>query len=109
MKSIIIIVLILSSILGFSQNSFPSGTYSSDLGDIIIRNDSVISKGKSYYVFYYSSDENLTNGLTTVSYSSEDRRSKLVVVFKSGTPRHLMFDYKNYSEETFDVLFLKNK
>jgi len=106
MKLIIILALMLSPFFAKAQYGFPGGTYTSDLGDIIIRNDSVISKEVSYYVFYYRSAENVPSGVTTVSYSSEDRRSKLTVSFKSGTPRHLMFNYKNYSEETFNVAFI---
>lgn len=88
MKLIIILALILTPILGFSQNGFPSGTYTSELGDIIIRNDSVISKDMKYYVFYYKNSENMLSGVTTITYENEDRRSKLTVIFKSGTPRY---------------------
>ena len=92
--------------LGNSQNSFQKGTYISKLGDIVIRNDSVISKDISYYIYYYKSNENMLSGVTTVSYSSEDRIKVLTVAFKSGTPRHLMFNYKNYYEEAFNIAFI---
>jgi len=109
MKLIIIIALILTPIFGFSQNGFPEGTYSSKIGDIIIRNDSVISEGVSYFAYYYSSDENFVNGVTTVVYLSEDKDKELKVVFKSGTPRHLAFNYRDYSEESFNVAFISGE
>lgn len=104
MKLLIILTLILSSFFVEAQNSFSQGKYVSDLGDIIIRNDSVISKDISYYVFYFTSREE--NELTTVFYESENRKQRLTVVYKEGIARHLMFDYKNYSEETFKVSFI---
>lgn len=109
MKLLIALMLVLTSIIGYSQNSFPGGIYISELGDIIIRNDSVISEGVSYYVFYFISDESVMDGLTVVSYVSEDKMQKLEVVFKSGTPRHLMFNYKNYFEESFNVAFISGE
>ena len=99
-------MLLLTPVIGYSQGDFTEGTYVSKLGDIIIRNDSVISEGVNYYVFNYSVSENSMHGLTTVTYTSENRRQQLKVVFKSGTPRHLTFNYKNYSEETFNVAFI---
>ena len=104
-KTITIISLILAPFFAKAQSSFPQGKYVSNLGEIIIRNDSVISKDISYYVYYFSSQEE--NDLTIVSYESEKRREKLTVVYKNNLPRHLMLNYKNYSEETFNIAFLK--
>jgi len=106
MKLVIILALILSPIVGYSQNGFPEGTYTSELGDIVIRNDSVIAEGVSYYAFYYRNSENMINGLTTISYTSKNKRQELKIVFKSGTPRYLSFNYKNYSEEAFNIAFI---
>lgn len=106
MKFIAIIAMLLSPLFSKAQKGFPQGKYISDLGDIIIRNDSVITKDVSYYVFHYKSNVNYISELTTITYASENEKQVLTVVYKKGLPRHLIFTYKNHYEDSFNVAFI---
>lgn len=101
-------MLFLLPCIAFSQTGIENGTYISDLGDIIIRNDSVISKQATYYVYFYSNKHNQLKPYIIRSYTSEDNMNKLTVTFVNGVARHLMFQYNGDQMETPSVMFLKD-
>ena len=109
MKIILLILFLLSSLLSFSQSGIKEGTYVTDFGDIIIRDDSVITKSVSYYIYHYSSQEDDELNITTYEFFSEHKKHQLTIIYKNELPRHIIFMYRGYLEETFNIYFEPNK
>ena len=105
MKLIITLSLIVYSFFGYSQSTFPEGTYVSNLDDIIIRNDSVITHNVSYYVFYWVRNENKVNGVITLSYTNKEKDKTLIIYHKHHIPKHLIFRDGEDVVESFNVAF----
>lgn len=107
MKKLLTIILLFMSSLLFAQTGIEEGTYKSNLDDIIIRNDSVITKNVQYYIFHYGMKYDEKLNLVSLEYFSENNKHQLVVVYKDGIPRHLMFSYIGYQDETYNIVFEK--
>jgi hypothetical protein len=104
-RIIITLILLLTTVVGYSQKSFPEGVYSSTCSDIIIRNDSVISENVSYFVYYFNYEEDFSNGISTITYRSEDKSKILQVTVKGSVGRRLVLYTENYVEKCFNVSF----
>ena len=105
MKLLITSILLLISTIGYSQKSFPEGIYKSTLGDIIIRNDSIISKNINFFAYQYNQDKNFKNGITTITYTSEDKKQQLKVTHKDYSIINIILYHKDNYKEYFNASF----
>lgn len=103
MKQFLTVILILMSLMTYSQQ-IDECTYNSELGVIIIRNDSVITENIQYEIINYNVKYDEKLNIKIVEYFSYGNHQQLTVVYKNEVPRHLMLSYIGYQEETFKIV-----
>lgn len=106
MKFLLSICFLINSFVCLSQSGIMYGTYTTDIGDITITNDSVVTENMSYYIYHYSSQEHDELPITTYEMFSENKKHQLIIIYKNDLPKHLILSYKGYQEETFNVSFI---